>query len=402
MRVVLANKFLYPKGGAERAVFALGQGLEARGHEVHYFGMAHPRNAITVPQDELVRERDYRRPGAARFVDAAGMLYSFEARRKFRRLLDRVRPDVVHLHNIYHQLTPSILDELAGRAIPAVMTLHDYKLACPRYDMLRAARPCDRCIEDGLLSCVRYRCAGSLWSSALLAAESILHRVRGSYDPVRFLIAPSRFLAGVLERSGIAPARLRWLPNPALVLGNPPGAGTAGRFVYAGRLSAEKGLETLVRAFARLDAGSLVLCGDGPMRDTLTALAAAVPGGRVVLRGHLAEAELAAEMCGAVCTVAPSEWFENAPFAVLESMALGRAVVAARIGGIPELVQDGQTGLLVPPGDETAWLHALERVLAAPGAAREWGVNAQAWVRSCRTLDAHVTQTEALYQEAAA
>jgi len=402
VRVVLANKFLYLKGGAERAVFALGAELERRGHEVHYFGMAHPQNCVAVPANELVRERDYRRPGARRFVDAAAMVYSFEARRKFRRLLDRARPDIVHLHNIYHQLTPSILDELRNRRIPAVMTLHDYKLACPRYDMLRAAEPCDRCIEDGLLSCVRYRCAGSLWSSALLAGESILHRARGSYDAVRFLVAPSQFLAGVLERSGITRARLRWLPNPALVLGTVPGTGVAGRFVYAGRLSPEKGVETLVRAFTRLGAGQLVLCGDGPLRERIAALAAAAPAGRIVLRGHLGAAELAAEMTAAVCTVAPSEWFENAPFAVLESMALGRAVLASRIGGIPELVRDGETGLLVNPRDEAAWVRALERVLRAPAEAQAWGDSARAWVRDCRTLEAHVSRTEALYAEAAA
>ena len=193
MRVILANKFLYARGGAERAVLALGAALGGRGHQVHYFGMRHPDNAVAGADVELVRWRDYRRAGVARLRDASAMVYSFEARRRFARLLERARPDVVHLHNIYHQLTPSILDAARARGVPVVMTLHDYKLVCPRYDMLRHGSPCDACVEEGPTGCLRYRCAGSWAASLLLTAESALHRARGSYDPVRLFLVPSRF-----------------------------------------------------------------------------------------------------------------------------------------------------------------------------------------------------------------
>jgi glycosyltransferase involved in cell wall biosynthesis len=405
MRVVLANKFLHLKGGAERAVLVLGAELGRRGHEVHYFGMAHPENAVAGSHVTLVASRDYHQGGWRGLGDAAAMLYSPGARRRMAELLDRVHPHVVHLHNVYHQLTPSILDAVRERGVPAVMTVHDYKLVCPRYDMLRAAAPCGVCVERGPTACLRHRCAEGSWGrSLLLAAEAVVHRARGSYDAVRLFLAPSRFVLAVLGSAGFAPERLRYLPNFALATqpAPPPVTPAADRFVYAGRLSREKGIETLVRAACRLRRGRLVVCGTGSLAPRLRALAEAAPPGRVELRGHLPAGELAAEIAAASFTTAPSEWFENAPFAVLESMAQGRAVLASRIGGLPELVQDGATGELVPPGDVPAWTAALERAVADPERMRRLGEGARALAATRHALEEHVSHVEGAYREVGA
>lgn len=402
MRVVLANKFLYPRGGAERAVLTLGTALERRGHQVHYFGMRHPENAVDGDRVQLVRWRDYRRGGAARLRDAVLMLYSFEARRRFASLLDRARPDVVHLHNIYHQLTPSIVDAARERGVPVVMTLHDYKLVCPRYDMLRHGRLCDACVEDGPSACLRYRCAGTWGASLLLASESAWQRARGAYDGVRRFMTPSRFLQRVLERGGFAAERLVHVPNFAAVPAADGVAAVPGRFLYAGRLSPEKGLETLVRAAARLDAGELVVCGTGPLQPDLERWAAEAPPGRVRLAGGLGREALARAMAAASFVVAPSEWFENAPFAVLEAMALGKAVLASDLGGLPELVEPGATGELVPSGDVAAWSAALARAVAEPERMRSLGDAARRRAAVRFSLAAHVERVEALYREVAA
>jgi len=403
LRVVLANKFLYPKGGAERAVLGLGAELTRRGHAVAYFGMDHPDNSVPAEASAVVRRRDYYRGGGAARRDALQMIYSWEARRSFARLLDRHRPDVVHLHNIYHQLTPSILDAARDRGIPAVMTLHDYKLVCPRYDLLRHGQLCDACVERGPTACLRYRCAGGSWgASALLAVESLFQRARGSYDYVRLLLAPSRFLAGVLVRAGFDPHRLRHLPNFVPEAPPPTAAVETDRILYAGRLSPEKGIETLVQAAAGLSRGRLVVCGDGPLRGRLEDAAAAAPPGRIELRGHLDRAALAAELARAAFTAVPSEWFENAPFAVLESMAAGRAVIASRLGGLPELVRDGETGRLLPAGDVGAWQAALAAAFAAPDAWRRMGETARVEATARWSLAAHVSQVEDLYREVAA
>ncbi len=402
MRVVLANKFLYPKGGAERAVLDLGAELTRRGHRVDYFGMEHPDNAVPPEAAELVRFRDYHQPGWRRWRDAAEMLYSLDAKRRMTRLLRRVRPDVVHFHNIYHQMTPSVIDAVRDAGVPAVLTVHDYKLVCPRYDMLRHGQPCDACVEEGPVACLRFRCAGSAARSLWLAAESALHRVRASYDAIRLFLVPSHFLEQVLQRAGFETARLRWLPNFAPPISGPVPDAQVGRFLYAGRLSPEKGVETLVRAALALPRGELIICGDGPLREPLAALARTAPPGRIQLRGHLGRAALAAEMGRAFCTAVPSEWFENAPFAVLESMAAGRAVLASRIGGLPELVQDGTTGALLPPGDIGAWTRACEAALDAPERVATWGRAARTWAESERCLEAHVTALLAIYGEVAA
>jgi glycosyltransferase involved in cell wall biosynthesis len=401
MRILLVNKFLHPRGGAERAVLTLGTELERRGHRVFWFGMQHAENMVRGPDVELVRARDYRGAGLGRFRDAAALLYSFEARSRFDRLLERARPHVVHVHNLYHQLTPSVLDAARDRGVPVVMTLHDYKLVCPRYDMLRRGHPCDACVEEGPAACLRYRCGGSWAGSLLLAAEAALHRLRGSYSPVRRFLVPSRFLLGVLQRGGWEEAKLRHLPNFASATAPAPEQAHAERFLYAGRLAAEKGIGTLLRAVGGLGRGTLVVCGSGPLEAEVGRAAAAAPE-RIVLRGHLPAADLWREMTAARFTVLPSECFENAPLALLESMALGRAVLASRIGGIPELVAPGETGELVPAWDSAAWRAALERALADPERMRRMGDAARRAATERFGLGRHVDAVESVYAEVAA
>lgn len=403
MRVLLANKFLHPRGGAERAVLALGAGLTSRGHTVSYFGTAHPENRVQGEHVEVVPARDYHAAGMRRYRDAAAMLYSVAARRKFDAFLRRTRADVVHVHNIYHQLTPSILDAALARGVPVLMTVHDYKLVCPRYDMMRHGSPCDACLHVGPLACLRYRCAGSWAASALLAAESALHAQRGSYDAVRLFLVPSRFMAGILARGGIDKERLRHVPNFAdageLAAAFEP---QPDRFVYAGRLSAEKGLRTLLHAASRLRQGTLVLCGSGALEPELRAIAAAATPGRIEFRGHLPAEALWREIGLAQFSVLPSECLENAPFAVLESMALGRAVLATGVGGVPELVIPGMNGELLPTGDIAAWSERLQAALAAPERMRRLGAGALQAARSRHTLEQHLDATERAYAEVVA
>ncbi len=403
MRVLLANKFLHPRGGAERAVLALGAGLARRGHRVSYFGTAHPENSVHGEDVEVVPARDYHAAGMRRYRDAAAMLYSLAARRKFDALLRRTRAEVVHVHNIYHQLTPSILDAAHARGVPVLMTVHDYKLVCPRYDMLRHGSPCDACLHEGPLACVRYRCAGSWAASALLAAESLLHAHRGSYEVVRLFLVPSLFMAGILARGGIDQGRVRHVPNFAAageqaadVMPRPD------RFVYAGRLSAEKGLRTLVHAASRLRQGTLVLCGSGALEHELRSIAAAAAPGRIEFRGHLPAETLWREIGLAQFSVLPSECLENAPFAVLESMALGRAVLATGVGGVPELVIPGVTGELLPTGDILAWRDRLQAALAAPERMRHLGAGALQAARTRHTLEQHLDAMEQAYTEVVA
>ena len=217
------------------------------------------------------------------------MIYSVRSASGMAGVLDRFRPDVVHLHNIYHQLSPSILRPMAKRGIAVVMTVHDYKLVCPTYRMLDGAGAlCDACVEGRPLEAVRRRCQnGSLAASAVLALESTLHRQFKAYGAVGRFIAPSRFLADTLRRGRVFPDRVRHVPNPVDAAGITPRVGPGTGIVSIGRLSAEKGVDTLIRAVGMLPGASLTVAGSGPEREALERLATDVAPGQVRFAGHV-------------------------------------------------------------------------------------------------------------------
>ena len=405
MRVLHVNKFLYRRGGAEAYMFDLAGLQSAAGHEVAFFGMDHPDNE---PQPysrffpSYVEFRGERMPIAKRFEAAGRVLYSPSSRSGMDAVVRDFRPDVVHLHNIYHQLSPSVLRPLAARGVPAVMTLHDYKLACPSYQFLDHGRICESCVGGGFHHAVTRRCKeGSLAASLLAATESYLHAATGAYRPVAIFVCPSRFLAGKMAEAGVFPDRMRTVPHfvdaASVEVRSLPGSG----FVYAGRLSPEKGVDVLVRALGRVPGAELEVLGDGPERASLERLAAAEAPGRVRFRGRVDKAEVLRAMRSAVAVVVPSRWHENQPITVLEALASGTPVVATALGGIPELVTDGENGLVVPHDDPAALAAALARLEADPGAALAMGARGRLAVAREHDPGLHLERLDALYAEAA-
>jgi glycosyltransferase involved in cell wall biosynthesis len=284
-------------------------------------------------------------------LKAAGrILYSFEAKANISRLLARERPDIAHLHNICHQISPSIIDELKGRGVPVVMTLHDYKLTCPAYTLLSNGSICDDCAGGRFYKAFTKNCIkGSRLKSALSVIEMYLHhRVLRLYDKVDFFISPSRFLMDKTREMGFE-GRIVHLPNSVDASALEPSFAAEDRtVVYFGRLSTEKGVGTLIEAAAGLNV-KLNIIGDGPERARLEAKSARADNIRFL--GYKKGNELHEEIKRSMFVVIPSVWQENNPRSVLEAFALGKAVVGARIGGIQELVRDGETGMTFEPGD---------------------------------------------------
>jgi glycosyltransferase involved in cell wall biosynthesis len=284
------------------------------------------------------------------------------------------------------------------------MTLHDYKLACPTYQFLDHGAPCQACLDGGFRQAVRRRCkGGSLPASALCAAESWVHRRTGAYGPVARFVCPSRFLAGRMERAGVFPDRLRvvrhFVELDTLVPKTEPG----GDVVFAGRLSPEKGVDTLIAAVGRLGPGAMLqVAGEGPDGARLRALADEIAPGRVVFHGRLGKADTVALLRSAGVVAVPSRWYENQPMIVLEAMALGVAVVASDMGGLPELVEPGVTGVLVPPDDDTALAEALADLLGHPDRALALGRAARAEVACSHHPDVHLERLHDVYHEAGA
>jgi glycosyltransferase involved in cell wall biosynthesis len=375
MKVLLVNKFLYPAGGAEAVMFLLWRHLEAAGHAVIPFGMAHPRNVLTAYDDALVPPISYSQSVSlpAKIAAARAIWYSHEARRRLERLINATQPDIAYLHNIYHQLSPSILDALSAARVPAVMTLHDYKLACPNYRLFTEGAPCTRCVGGSFHHAVVHRCVKNSRLSALVCAiENTLHRRRGAYDYISYFIAPSRFLYDIMRRAGVPEAKLLHWPNP-IDLPAVPRSRDSGYVLYSGRLMAEKGLWTLLRAAQRLPQYEFRIAGEGALRTAFEAWCLQQRAFNVRFLGFVPPNELVPQIRRARCLVLPSEWYENCPMALLEALAHGVPVVAAQIGGLPEYLDHGVQGLLVPPGDVAGLTQALSVLLADSGRAAEMG-----------------------------
>jgi glycosyltransferase involved in cell wall biosynthesis len=392
MRILIASKFLYPRGGLERVLFDESDALEAAGHEVLHFATRHPQNRPSpwekyfAPYLEIGSGTELSTSDKVRAV--ARMFRNNAAATLFGAMLDDTRPDLVHVHGIHRQLSPSILLAASGRGIPVVHTLHDYHLVCPADVMLRgAATPClpRACKTIDCTAAVRYRCTrGSLAASAIAASELSFQRLTRAYErTVTRFISPSRFLRDLMTEGG-------WTRTPIDVL--PLGVALSDRVrtpgdyaLYAGRLSPEKGVDVFLRA-ARRAGVPAVVAGDGPIG---AALRDEFPDARFV--GHVDSAEVTELLDCALVSVVPSVSLENSPLGVLEAMGAGVPVIASNVGGVPELVEDGVEGLLIAPGDETALESALRRIAADTSLAAAAGVAGRAKVGMNHTPERHLS-----------
>ncbi len=346
------NNYHYARGGAESVYLNQNRLFEAAGWRVVPFAMRHPRN-LSDPMDRYFVEEvefgsDYSL--AEKVHRVPRVVYSWEARQKLSALLEDCTPDVCHLHNIYHHISPSILSLLRQRSVPTVMTLHDLKIACPSYKMYTHDGVCERCKGGRHRNLLKHRCIkGSLALSSLIYLETKVHQFLGSYARnVNRFVAPSRFLLEKMVEWGVDRSSLVYLPNavPMSAYVAPDHVGDA--FVYIGRLTLDKGVGTLIRAGAAAGV-PLRVVGTGPDEDALKALAGS-SGSSVEFTGYLSGSELRDAVRSARALVLPSELYENAPICVLEAYRDGVPVIGADIGGIPEMVTAGETGLVFRSG----------------------------------------------------
>jgi glycosyltransferase involved in cell wall biosynthesis len=405
MHVLQVNKFLFGKGGAETVMFRTADLLTANDHEVSFFAMQDDRNIPRSEAKHFPRGRYYgAENGLVRRVrDAGASIYSFDTRRSLRRLLSDRTPDVAHLHNIYHQLTLSILDELHARHIPIVMTLHDYKPVCPNYLAYTENAPCHRCVGSHPGHAVVHRCIkDSRAASVIAATEAILVRARQLYGRVDAFIAPSHHLANMMATGGLPADRIHVLPNFLAdeQFRDDDRQPYHGRpmVLFVGRLEEVKGIRVLLAA-AKLAASELdiVVVGSGPLESEVEA---AANSGIVSYPGRREWDQIAWLMDRARATVVPSLWEENCPMVVLEAGARGCTVVASDRGGLVELVNDNEDGLLFPAGDSQALAAALIRLAKDRALSAQLGSARYARTRAHNTATAHLPALLATYRKA--
>lgn len=431
MRILLVNKYFYRKGGAETYFFALAEGLKALGHEVAFFSMKHPNNEQSYWNKYFVSEKDYVGEISAfkKVQEASTLIYSFEAKRKFEALLEEFKPDVIHMNNVHRQLTLSILDApyLKKHHVPVVYTAHDYILLCPAYTMVNGrGEVCDACLDRHFSHATKNVCVkGSRAKSALATMEAEFLKLHHSYDKIDLIIAPSQFMKNKLDEGGFAGktvAMQNFLTDSQMAMGarvanthkfEDTQAGARPYFLFFGRLSKEKGILTLVKAFlqaAGLAQGSanaqsddqdvqvlpdvwyLHIVGDGPERGAIEQLIASAgpqAASRIHLLGYKSGEDLQREVGNARFTVLSSEWRENMPYSGLESLAAQTPIIGARIGGIPELVEEGKTGFTFESGNAVDLSNSMLECAAVSA------LNYSAMQHSCREyVNARCLQNE--------
>lgn len=358
MRILQVNKYNYIRGGAEKYFIEISRELKELGHQVAIFSMKHPKNIPSDFEKYFVSRISFNEGGFKnKIIGPFRLLFSFTARRKFRRLVQDFRPDIIHIHNIYHQISPSILRVAKKRKIPVIMHLHDYKLVCPNYQLLAHNKICYRCLGGKYHNCLQQRCfKNSFWRSFLATIEMYLHhRLLKVYRKnIDLFIAPSQSMKDTVVKFGWPENKIKVLYNFSEKLQNNLMDSPGDYGLYFGRLSKEKGIDILLSALSLANRKiKLKIIGSGPEEENLKKMVKDLKlGSRVKFLGPKFGEELFLEVKKAQVIFIPSIWLENMPLTLLEAMMLKKVVIASNTGGLPELIKDGQTGFLFKRGDD--------------------------------------------------
>ena len=403
MKALLINKYLYRKGGDAICTLATGELLLNNGHDICCWGMGHPDNPEYPYEHMFVDYVDLVNGGGLRqqIKTAANILYSLEAKRKIQKLINIIQPDIVHLNNFAHQISPSILHVFKKYNLPSVMTLHDYKLICPAYTMLNNGKLCEKCKGGRYYHCVLNKCTKGSYAKSLVAMLEMYlhHKLLHIYDLIDVFISPSAFLKEKVKEMGFNREVIH-LPNFVdLTDFQPKYQGEENSIVYFGRLSPEKGLLTLLKAVKGLDV-QLKIIGDGPLKQELENKVSTENMSNVEFLGYRSGDELQGIIKNCIATITPSQCYENNPRTVIESFALGKPVIGTNIGGIPELVIDGRTGYTFEPGNPDDLRIKIKQLLKDPGKIIEMGKKARTFVETEFSSERHYDQLLNIYDMA--
>lgn len=347
MKIVLVNKFWYWRGGAEKVAILTKELLEQAGHTVEIFGMRHPDNLFE--NKYFTDFIDYNSAGFWQKIKFGfRAVYNHQAALNFEKLLREFQPDVVHFHNIYHQLSCSIIGVAKKMGIKTVMTLHDYKLISPNYNLYHHGQVAQECMGGKYYRCVLDNCMEDRAESLVAAVEAYFVDFMGYKKMIGKYLSPSKFLRTKFIESGFDSKKIEVVPNPLrsneFIL-----AQSVGEYVgYIGRLAPEKGLDYLLEAVKILPEIKFKIAGIGPSEKYLYNLIEKNKISNVELVGQKHGQDLQSFILQSRLLVVPSVWHENAPMSVVEAKAHGKVVIAFAMGGISEILP---SELLVKPKD---------------------------------------------------
>ena len=401
MRILYCNKYNYPFSGTEVYLFELMELMRTQGHEVALFSMADPRGEPTPYDQHFVPHIDFKaKSGWWQKARRAGhAIYSAEARRRIRAMIADFRPDVAHVRNIYHHLSPSILWELKAQKVPVLYHLNDFKLLCPSYNLVARGEACEACKGGEFWHAMKVQCYPGRGAQMTLAAEAYVHRWLGTYHKcVDLFLAPSRFVRDKFVEHGWDGGKFEVLPHFQEIHSVRDSKSLDRPLLYFGRLSAEKGVDDLLRSMQQVPQMRLIVAGDGPQRGELQELAVSLGLSNVEFVGHVGSAERDSLIAGSQFTVLPSHAYETLGKTILESYAEGRAVVASDMGSRRELVHQGETGLLFRTGDVSQLAQTIQSLGSRPDLAEKMGRAGWEKVRDGHTPGAHYRKLLGIYE----
>ena len=372
------------------------------GHDVLEFAMHHPNNLPSDYVDYFVPYVEYRQEenGKSRqgYTEklriAKNFVFNRQAVKQLNRLVKKKKPDIAHLHNIYHQITPAIISLLKKSGIKTILSLHDYKLLCPVYNMLQHGKICRKCQGSKFWHVVSGRCESrSVGRSMLLAVEAYWHYWARSYEGIDLFLAPSKFMATMMARYRLPPSKIRVLPNGVDCEQVVPSIGDGHYALFVGRISREKGVALLLEAFQQLGwPVPLKVVGVGPLFEQYRKQ---YP--QVEFAGYQTGKELEKIFRQASFVIVPSSWYENCSMVVLEAMVHGKPVIGSRIGGIPEQIEDQVTGLLFTCGDLRELMEKINLLVKNNDLRRQLGLRARKKVEREYSFANHCRQLMAIY-----
>jgi len=404
MKILMCNKFHFLQGGAERYLFDLCLGLENLNCEIIHFAMEDRRNPESPYKEYFVDNVDYdealKKNLFSKIKTAYYSVYSLQARKKVGLLIDRYSPNIAHIHNIYHQISPSILQILKKRNIPVVMTLHDYKIFCPNYRFFSKGKICEKCKGKRYYNCILNMCLKESWGASLSAAlGAYYHDFLKLYRDVDLFIAPSEFMYRKAIEYGMDKEKVLFLPHSIDLSQFMPKENKGKYILYVGKLSWEKGIKTFVESLKFVPSIQARIIGDGPQLNEMKKLASEYGLANVDFLGKQAKEDLARIMSEALFVVVPSEWNEPSGLVIYEAFASGKPVIASRVGGIPELVENEVNGLLFQPGNARELASKIEYLAGNPEKVKLFGDNAFQKITQVNNLKKHAMRIRSEYEK---
>ncbi len=399
MKILLVNKFHWNKGGSEKYYFELGQLLKEHGHEVAYFSMEDEKNIKTGDKEYFVPKFDL---NASSKLKALDVIYNKENEKIMEKALDEFKPDIVHLNNFQRQLSASIIKPCTKRKIPIVFTAHDVQAICPAITMMdNDNNVCELCMHGKYMNCIKKSCnKGSKLKSILGAIEGYYYRRNKIYtDKIDYIITPSEFYRTKFIEDGIDKSKVEAIHNSIDVSNYDIKTQDDGYALYFGRLSKEKGILNLIEAFSKCGNNSMLyIAGDGPEKENIEKIIKEKKlNKRIKLLGFLNKKEMTEITRKCKFVVVPSIWYENCPYSVLETLAIGKPVIGSNIGGIPELVNHKENGYIYNTIDELT--EYMNKLFNNKEKVKEFSKNSKELAIRNYSRDEYYKKIESIYQK---